>query len=73
MDPLLDNMRDTFRILTFERMPLYEDWQHVIPGEKLETFGVEYAEKPAGVIARWTQPASGYVRKLLRLLPMPRV
>ena len=72
MDPFSDNMRDTFRILTFPRMPLYEDWQHVIPGEKLETFGVEYAEEPAGPsrMTRWVKAASGYARKLLRLLVM---
>lgn len=78
MNPFLDNMRDTFRILTFERMPLYEDWQHVIPSEKLETFGVKYAEESARQmtawrIIRWTRPASGYIRKLLRLLTMPPV
>jgi len=73
MDPFLDNMLDTFRILTFQRMPLYKDWRHVIPGEKLETFGVEYAEEPVGWVTQWTRPASGYIRKLLRLLFMRRV
>ena len=64
MDFFLDNLLDTFRVLTFQRTPLYKDWRHVIPGERLETFGVEYAEKPAGRVARWTKQASGRVRKL---------
>ena len=53
MDFFLDNLLDTFRVLTFQRTPLYKDWRHVIPGERLETFGVEYAEKPAGRVPQF--------------------
>ena len=72
MDFFLDNLLDTFRVLTFQRTPLYKDWRHVIPGERLETFDVEYAEKPAGRVAQWTQQTSQSVRKLLSFLFMRR-
>jgi len=71
MDPFLDNMLDTFRILTFQRMPLDPERQGVNPEEELLASAVTANEPAHGAVQAAKQVAER-VRKRLRFLFMPR-
>jgi len=70
MDPFLDSI--LLRTLTFQRTPLYKDWQHVIGSEKLDTFGEPPVARSEGGITRFSARVFSRLRKKSRSVLISR-
>ncbi|HWT96422.1 MAG TPA: hypothetical protein VN229_02365 [Terriglobales bacterium] len=71
MNLFLDNLLDTFRVLTFQWIPSDEVKRRNTPGECEECFERNYAERRDEPLARPEKTVLGRSRKPLQVLLTP--
>jgi len=65
----LDNLLDTFRVLTFQGVPSDAMKRHAGPGESEEFYDLEYAEQREGWVFRTVRQALTRRATRVKILP----